>query len=174
MSLGVLTVGMLGAAAVLTQGMEKLTSSPGDLVATQKAAEAIEAVYAARDSHTLTWAQIRNVNGASGYDGGVFLDAPQSLKVAGADALVNTADDGAVETTTLPGRDQLLGTADDTTVTLTGYTREVKIRDVPNEPLNCGAANNPCTLRSVTVTVTYQSGSTKRTYTLTTYISTFA
>src|SRR5580704_5053086 len=90
MALGVLTVGMLGAAAALTLGMQAVSSSPGDLIATQKAAEAIESVYSARDSHVLTWAQIQNVKGASGSDGGVFLDGPQPIKLAGPDGLVNT------------------------------------------------------------------------------------
>lgn len=174
LALGVLTVGMLGAAGVLTQGMEKLASSPGDVVATQKAAEAVEAVFSARDSHKLTWAQIRNVNGASGYDGGIFLDGPQSLKKAGDDGLVNTADDGAVESSVLPGPDQLLGTSDDSTVTLDNFTREIQIQDVPNEPPNCGTVTAPCTLRSIKVIITFRSGSTKRTYTLTTYISNYA
>jgi hypothetical protein len=165
MALGVLTVGLLGAAAVLTQGVQKLASSPGDVVATQKASEAIETVFAARDSHTLTWAQIRNIHGASGSDGGIFLDGPQPIKQAGPDGVVNTADDGAVETVIYPGPDQMLGTHDDTTQTLVAYTREISIRDVANEN---GA------LRAITVTVTYQSGPTSKKYTLTTYISNFS
>jgi hypothetical protein len=174
LAIGVLTVGMVGAAGVLTQGMEKLVSSPGDVVATQKAAEAIEAVFSARDNHKLTWSQIRNRYGYSGSDGGVFYDGPLSLKVAGADGLVNTSDDGAIETSILPGPDQLLGTSDDTTVTLTGYTREIQVRDVANEPLNCGTVTVPCTLRSIKVIITFRSGSVNRTYTLTTYISNYA
>jgi hypothetical protein len=174
MALGVLTVGMLGAAQILTQGMDRLASSPGDVVVTQKANEAIEAVFSARDSHKLTWAQIRNVKGASGNDGGVFLDGLQQLKALGADGLVNTSDDGAIETVDLPGRDQMLGTADDEVITLSGYTREIKIRDVPNEPLGCGVGPDPCMLRSVTVTVIYLVNNSKRTYTLTTYISNYA
>ena len=58
-SLAVLTVGVLGAAAVLAAGVQNLSSSPGDVVVTQKAAQAVEAVFAARDSHKLTWAQIQ-------------------------------------------------------------------------------------------------------------------
>jgi hypothetical protein len=165
LALGVLTVGMLGAAGVLAQGMERLASSPGDVLTTQKASELIEAVYSARDSHKLTWAQIKNVHGASGSDGGVFLDGPQPIKLSGVDGLANTADDTTIETTLLPGPDQVLGTSDDSTVSLANYTREVTIRDVPNE---AGA------LRTVVVTVTYRAGSTVRSYTLTTYISNYS
>jgi hypothetical protein len=163
-ALGVLTTGVIGAAGVLTVGMQNLSSSPGDVVMTQKAAQAIEAVFSARDSHKLTWAQIRNVVGASN-DGGVFLDGPQSLKLPGPDGLVNTADDTTIETITLPGKDQILNTADDLIVPLTEYTREIYIRDVAGE-------NGE--LRSIVVTITYQSGPTKRTYTLSSFISSYS
>jgi type II secretory pathway pseudopilin PulG len=163
-ALGVLTTGVIGAAGVLTVGMQNLSSSPADVVVTQKAAQAVEAVFAARDSHRLTWAQIRNVNGAAS-DGGVFLDGPQPLKLAGLDGLVNTADDTTVETITLPGKDQMLNTPDDLIITLSQYTREIMIRDVVGE-------NGE--LRSIVVTVTYQNGPTKRTYVLQSFISAYS
>jgi len=157
----VLMTGVLGAAAVMSSGMQQLSSSPADVIVTQKATQAVEAVYSARDSHKLTWAQIRNVR-----DGGIFLDGPQPLRAEGPDGLVNTADDpAAIETIVLPGRDQVLGTADDQTITLAQYTREIAIRDVPNENGN---------LRSITVTITYQSGSARRTYQLVTFISAYS
>ena len=159
-ALGVLTTGVLGAAAVLATGMQNLSSSPGDVIVTQKAAQAVEAVFSARDSHRLTWDQIKNVS-----NGGVFLDGPQSLKLAGPDGLVNTADDTTIETITFPGKDQMLGTSDDTTVTLSNYTREIAIRDVTSE-------NGQ--LRSIVVTIKYQNGPRTRTYTLTTFISAYS
>jgi type II secretory pathway pseudopilin PulG len=177
-ALGVLTVGILGAAAVLASGMQNLSSSPADVITTQKASEAMEAVFSARQSGKLTWSQIKNVNGASGYDGGIFLDGPQPLNLTGADGLVNTADDTVavgpsvcpvqcwgLETMRLPGKDQLLNTADDQLVPLTTFTREILIRDVPSE-------NGQ--LRSIIVTVKYKNGTTTRTYTLTTYISSYS
>ena len=159
-ALGVLTTGVLGAAAVLATGMQNLSSSPGDVVSTQKAAQAIESVYSARDTGKVTWAQIRNVS-----NGGVFLDGAQPLKQAGADGLFNTSDDGTVETARLPGPDGLLGTGDDQIMPLSSYTRQITITDVPNE-------NND--LRKVVVTIVYQNGATTRTYTVTTYLSSFA
>ena len=96
-ALGVLTTGVLGAAAVLATGMQNLASSPTDVVSTQKAAEAMEAVFSARQSGKLTWTQINNVS-----NGGVFLDGPQSLYRPGADGLVNTADDTAAGTQSRP------------------------------------------------------------------------
>lgn len=156
-ALGVLTVGALGAAGSLSHGMQLMAGSPGDLVATQKAAEAIESVFSARDSHILTWAQLRNAS-----DGGVFLDGGKPLKLAGADGLINTADDGAIESVTYPGKDQLSDTGDDVVETLDQYSREIRIEDLSAD------------LRSITVTVTYRSGAATRTYSLTTYISNYA
>jgi hypothetical protein len=153
----VITIGALGMASVFLQGMQAVTSSPNELVATQKAAEAVESVFAARDSHTLAWDQLRNVA-----DGGIFLGGERNVTVAGADGIVNTSDDGAVETVVLPGHDQTLDTPDDRVESLQGFTREIIIHDV--SPV----------LRSLTVQIGYPSGTTRRTYTLTTYISSFA
>ncbi len=137
--------------------MQKTASSPGDLVATQKAAEAIESVFSARDSHSITWAQIRNQNA-----GGIFNNGPQPMTTDGPDGVVDTADDGPVESVTLPGIDQKLGTSDDVTKTLSDFTREIKIADISTD------------LRSITVTITYKSGTSTRSYTLTALISSFA
>ena len=165
-AIGILTVAVLSLAGVMAAGMRQLGSSPSHVIAAQKAAQAVEAVFAARDSHKLTWDRIRNVNGATGGDGGVFLDGEQPLKLAGSDGLVNTDDDSAdVESTVLPGPDGALGTFDDRHIILDGFTREIIIRDVPNE----GGQ-----LRSVTVHISYPSGTSRQTYTLTTYISAYA
>ncbi|MGH9144077.1 MAG: hypothetical protein ACRD2I_23315 [Vicinamibacterales bacterium] len=161
-ALGVLTTGILGAAAVLAAGMQNLASSPTDVVSTQKAAEAMEAVFSARQSGKLTWTQINNVT-----NGGVFKDGALPLYKPGIDGLVNTSDDAAagLETVTLPGKDQQLGTSDDQVITLGGYTRQMLIQDVPGENSQ---------LRSIVVTIKYTNGPTVRTYTLTTYISSYS
>lgn len=158
--MGVLAVGALGVAGVFTTGMQKASSSPGDLVATQKAAEAVESVFAARDSHKLTWSQISNVYGAGpGCGGGVFEDDEQQLRDPGLDGLVNTVDDGAIEELRYPGPDRIMRTGDDTFQELGTFWREVAITCV-----NAG-------LRIITVTVRYQAGPQSRSYTLATYIS---
>jgi prepilin-type N-terminal cleavage/methylation domain-containing protein len=156
-AMGLMATVLLGLAAFLTAGARRIASAPGDLTATQKAAEAVENVFSARDTHTVLWAQLRNVS-----DGGIFLDGPQQLRLAGPDGLIDTADDLGQETVILPGKDEQLGTTDDVTVTLNGFTRELQIRDIqPN-------------LRLITVIITYQQGAAVRTYTLTSYISNFA
>lgn len=149
-ALAVLATGVLGAAAILAAGMRNLGTSPSDVVVTQKASQAVESVFAARDSHKLTWNQIRNVA-----DGGVFLDGPQSLTRPGVDGLVNTADDGPIETT-------MVGTR---AVPMSLFTRQITLQDV---------ANQNGQLRSITVTMKFQSGSTSRSYVLTTFISSYS
>jgi type II secretory pathway pseudopilin PulG len=158
----ILIIGVAGVASVYTQGVLYMGISQDDFIAKEKAREAVESVFTARDTQILTWAQIRNVAGGSGADGGVFLDGPLPINDPGPDGLVNTADDGAIENIILPGPDNLLGTADDVRIPLVRFKREIKIRDfAPN-------------LRSLTVIMTYQSGRLLRTYTLTTYISQFS
>src|SRR5581483_9055241 len=52
-AIGVLTTGVLGAASVLVAGMTNLSSSPQDVITAQKATQAVESVFAARDSKRL-------------------------------------------------------------------------------------------------------------------------
>jgi prepilin-type N-terminal cleavage/methylation domain-containing protein len=156
-AISILSVGALGMAGVFTKGMQGTTSSPSELTATQKAAEAIESVFSARDSHSISWNQLRNQN-----RGGIFKNGPQPMTVAGADGVLNTNDDGPVETVDFPGPDQRLGTADDVTKTLNDFTREIAIVDLSPD------------LRSVTVTVTFLVNGQTRSYTLTALISSFA
>lgn len=156
-AIGVLSVAALGMAGIFAQGMAKTASAPGEVLATQKAAAAIESVFSARDSHTITWAQLRNTN-----VGGIFKVGPQPLTTDGPDGVIGTADDGPIESVELPGVDQQLGTADDKTVTLTGFTREIVLTDVETD------------LRKITVTITFKAGAATRSYTLTALISTFA
>lgn len=157
-SLAVLAVGLLSLAGVLTTGLQDISVSPTDVIARQKVAEAIEAVYTARDTRILTWAQIRNVP-----NGGIFLAGPQPLRTTGLDGLVNTADDGPVEELILPGLDGQLGTGDDVRTPLSQYTREIDITDIS------------LMLRQLTVTVTITTGGgVRRNYTVTTLISSFS
>ncbi len=166
-AIAILAFGVLTLVNVFTQGMALMSSSPWEVIAKEKAAEAIESVFTARDTRVLTWARIRNVVGGSGADNGVFLDGPRQLCAPGPDGLVNTADDFAPcqqEAVLYPGPDGLLGTADDQQVPLRLLTREIQIRDVP------GNIN----LRTIRVIVTYNVGRLPRSYVLDTMISSFS
>ena len=151
-ALGVLTTGIIGAAGVLVAGMQKLSSSPADVIMAQKATQAIECVFAARDSKKLIWTQLTNVS-----KGGVFLDGPQPIYNAGADGLVGTTDDAASGMETLDVANK--------SVTLGNYTRQIVIEDVANES---------GMMRKITVTIAYKDGVSTRTYVLSTYMSSYA
>jgi prepilin-type N-terminal cleavage/methylation domain-containing protein len=149
--------GLLALAMAFAQGMIVMSTSHFHQIAKQKASEAIESVFTSRDTRTITWSQIRNVN-----NGGIFRDGPQLLRAPGRDGLINTADDGAMESEIRPGPDGLLSTGDDVVVQLDTFTRQIIISDIaPN-------------LRQVRVIVRYQIGHLTRQYELTTYISSFA
>jgi prepilin-type N-terminal cleavage/methylation domain-containing protein len=101
---------------------------------------------------------------------GIFLSGPQSLRLSGPDGLINTADDAAIETIRTAGADNILGNADDVITTLTDYTREIRIT-----PLNYDATGtlNP-NLRQIEVIVRYRVDAVWRSYTITTYISSYS
>jgi prepilin-type N-terminal cleavage/methylation domain-containing protein len=156
-AVSILAIGMLGLAGLMSEGMLHITNGQPDFIAKQKAAEAVESVFAARDTRLISWAQIRNAS-----NGGIFLNGPQPIKDPGPDGLVNTADDAAAENINAPGPDNLLGTADDVTMPLTAFTREIQIMDTE---LN---------LRRITVTVRYRVGRLDKQYVLVTLIGSFA
>ena len=158
----ILSVALLGLAQAFYLGMQHMATSSANLIAREKAREAVESVHTARDTRTITWAQIRNVS-----NGGVFLDGVQPLCAAGVDGLVNTADDAAagVETQQDPGSNGTLGDADDVLTPLTGFQRRIEIREL--NPVNPA-------LREILITIAYSVGPQQRTYTLRTFISSFS
>lgn len=163
----VLTFGILALAGVFAQGVLVANMTQMDYIAQKKAQEAIETIYAARDSKQQPWANIRNVLGVSGNDGGIFLDGMRPLVYPGPDGLYGTADDVLISPDVVilgPGPDGQLGTADDVVLSLNGMTRTITITDVPNEP----------NLRQITITMDYRVGHTVRQYTLLSYISQFS
>jgi prepilin-type N-terminal cleavage/methylation domain-containing protein len=162
-AMGILATGLLTLAGVFVVGMRSLAASSPGLIAREKAREAIESVHTARDTRVIGWDQIANA------PGGVFLTGERSVTMPGPDGLVNTADDGAVEEMKNPGKDGVLGTVDDIITPLKGYTREIQITSMTDAN---GAVD--LNLRQVRVIVRYLVAGAWRSYTLTTYISSFA
>ena len=159
----VLVVGLVSMLALFTQAVVVLSCAQEDLVAQQKGQEALESIYTARNTQQITFDMVRNTSG-----GGIFLDGWQPLKTPGADGLLGTADDGAVETLTLPGPDGLLGTADDEIRRLTSFTRQIDIT-----PLVIGGTTS-ADIRQVAITVRYSTArGWQRSYRAVTYISRF-
>jgi hypothetical protein len=162
---GVLVAGLLSLAGVFAVGMLHVRSSSPSLVAREKAREAVESVHTARDMRVITWDQIRNKS-----RGGTFLDGEVDMKSPGPDGLCNTDDDDGVEELLTPGLDNVLGTSDDEHTPLRDYKRQVEITDLP-DPVAGGVYED---LRQLRVTIKYKVGGTWRTYTLSTYISSYS
>jgi type II secretory pathway pseudopilin PulG len=156
-SILVLSFGVLSLAAVYSQGVYYAAAAQYDYIAEKKAEQAIEAMFAARDIQSLTWANLQNVS-----TGGVFVDGPSKILVPGSDGLVGTVTD-------VGSADEVVVTGPTTSVDLNPFmTRTIAIAPV------VVAGNTEPSLRQVTVTVTYQLGKRAHTYTLVTYISQFA
>jgi prepilin-type N-terminal cleavage/methylation domain-containing protein len=146
-----------------------------NLIARQKALEAMESIYTARNTQQITFSQIANISA-----GGIFTDGPTQLLSAGPDGLVNTADDinfpatgvcaSGPECITLPGPDGTLGTPDDTAMSLANFQRQIQIGTV----LQPDGTINP-NLKQIIVTVSYATGGSPvpRSYTVNALISAF-
>jgi type II secretory pathway pseudopilin PulG len=170
MSVGIISVlAAFGTAVAATQNAQE------NLIARQKALEAMESIYTARNTQQITFPQIANISA-----GGIFTDGPTQLLSAGPDGLVNTDDDLAFaasgvcpagpECITLPGPDGILGTPDDAAMSLANFQRQIQIGTV----LEPDGTINP-NLKQITVTVSYVSGGSPvpRSYTVNALISAF-
>src|SRR4029077_3715294 len=78
----ILSFGILSLAAVYAQGIQVANMTQMDYIAEKKAEEAVETIFAARDSKLLLWTNIRNTTGSGGTTDGVFLIPPQPLLAA--------------------------------------------------------------------------------------------
>src|SRR5215470_18451382 len=126
-SISILMIALLALVGTFAAAVGATASSQEDLIAKQKAMEAVESIYTARNTQQLGFAAIANVNAA----GGIFSLGYQPLLAAGPDGLVGTSDDtnfpgcpGGVECINLPGPDGILGTADDTQMSLANFQRQ--------------------------------------------------
>jgi prepilin-type N-terminal cleavage/methylation domain-containing protein len=158
----IMSVGILSLAVVYAQGIQVANKTQLDYIAEKQAEQALETVFAARDSKLLTWAAIQNVA-----DGGVFINGPTPLLAPGPDGLYGTADDDPANPVVViinAGPDKILGTADDVVMPLTGMTRTITIAPVAGET----------GLRTITITINYRAGNIPLQYTLVSYISEFS
>jgi hypothetical protein len=161
----ILIVGLAALAGLFAQSLTFLQYTREDLIAKQKAREALEAVYTARNDGTIGWAGIQNTN-----RGGIFLNGFQPLFLAGPNGIVGTAGQTVIlDRQILPGPDGILGTADDVIIPLNNLQRQILI-----EPLIDATGNTSPDIRKITVTVqvnSLQRGT--RNYTVIGYISRF-
>lgn len=156
----ILSVGMCAVLASFGLAITATESAQEDLIARQKAMDALESIYTARNSQQLPFTAIQNVA-----NGGIFLPGPQPLLCAGplygivgvqGDTSSCTTASGAtcpnagVECMVLPGPDGVLGSGTDETLSLANFTRTIAFNQVK---LPSGLVN--ANLVGVTVTVTY-------------------
>ncbi|HUO34654.1 MAG TPA: prepilin-type N-terminal cleavage/methylation domain-containing protein [Candidatus Acidoferrum sp.] len=167
-ALVVLTVGVLGMAAVLANCIGIMSGAQYDYIAQQKALEAVESIYTARDLQQESWANIYNTN-----NGGIFLAGPQPLCAPGPDGIIGTADDDCTHpdyiakpnpTTGFINTTPTISANGDGEIPLGSYRRTITISPVANMT----------DLRQIIVTITYTAGRFQRSYTLTTYISQYS
>ena len=67
-SIVILAFGILSLAVVYAQGIQITAMTQMNYIAEKKAEQAMETIFAARDSHILQWTNIRNVTGGGGGD----------------------------------------------------------------------------------------------------------
>ena len=175
-SAAIVLIGLLAVLASFATAVASTKFSQEDMIAKQKALEALESIFTARNTQQIVWAQVGNVA-----SGGIFKDGYQPLLSAGIDGLLGTADDvnfpaqgpcpAGPECIPLPGPDGILGTADDTTMVLGNYQRQILIQPVLEAD---GVTVNP-NLKQITINVQYTRSQSMgpRTYTVNALISAF-
>jgi prepilin-type N-terminal cleavage/methylation domain-containing protein len=174
-SIAIMGIGLLTLIAAFATAVSTTQNAQQNLIAREKALQAMESIYTARNTQQVTFSQIANIS-----NGGIFTNAATQLLQAGPDGLVNTADDvnfpasgpcaAGPECVVLPGPDGILGTPDDVAMSLANFTRQIAIGTVLNSD---GTVN--ANLKQITVTITYMSGSSSipHTYTVQALISAF-
>jgi len=138
----VLMIGLLAVLATFALAVGNTSSMQNDSIARQKAAEAVESIYTARQTSQLVFDQIQN----QGAGTGIFKVGFTPMTDPGPDGLDNTADDTPAAPIRLPGSSGvILNNSQDVLVNLGQFTRQVQIANV---------AGNP-NVRQITVTVRY-------------------
>jgi len=158
----ILVVCLTALAGLFAQSLTFLQYTQDDLVAKQKATEALEGVYSARNDASVGFASIQNKSA-----GGIFNDGFQPLFVPGPNGIVGTTSDTTtLESETLPGPDGIIGTADDVIVPLINLQRQILI-----QPVNNPDGSVSVDLRQITVTIRVNSSGRVHDYTVTGYVS---
>jgi len=157
----VLMIGLLAVLATFALAVGNTSSTQNDAIARQKAAEAVESIYTARQTSQLTFDKIQNV----GSGAGIFTSGFTPMTDPGPDGLDGTGDDVTAAPIRLPGPSgTILNNSQDVLVNLGQFTRQIQIANI---------ANNP-NVRQITVTVRYPTPQGwYRTYQLQSLISSY-
>jgi len=151
-AMAVLVAGLISLAYGIGLGLAVVQMSTMDTIAREKAREAMEDVFTARDTSTIAFSQICNIPTSGGNPNNcLFVNGYTAMYTADTSGLVNTtaaATQGTIETYVTPGPDGILGTADDVTYNLTGFQRSIAVTSV-------ASSDGYTILAQVTVTVLY-------------------
>jgi prepilin-type N-terminal cleavage/methylation domain-containing protein len=150
-ALSVLVVGLMSMAYGIGIGLAVVQMSTMDTIAREKAREAMEDVFTARDTSTISFSQICNIPTGTNPNNCLFVNGLTPMYTADTSGLVNTtaaATQGVLETYVTPGPDGILGTADDVTYNLTGFQRSIQVTSV-------SSSDGYTVLAQVTVTIQY-------------------
>ena len=138
----VLMIGLLAVLATFAMAIGNTNSVQLDSIARQKATEALESIFTARQTSQITFANIQNVGAGTG----IFTPGFTPMTDPGPDGLDGTGDDVAAAPVRLPGPSGVItNTAADVLVNLGNFTRQIQIVNVPGNP----------NIRQITVTVRY-------------------
>jgi len=161
-AMAILAAGILSVAGIFAKGLQASYETQIQYIAEQKAQEAMETIFTARDTKVITFSQIANVSA-----GGVFLDGAQPLCASGPDGLFGTQDDITTQPDTVvtsPGADKMFGTSDDVGMNLNPWmTRTIKIEPTSTSNLD-----------KITVTINWTYAGQSSTYQIVSYISDYS
>jgi prepilin-type N-terminal cleavage/methylation domain-containing protein len=167
-SMAVVTIGLVGVLAAFAAAIGSTTTVQYDTIARQKATEALESIYTARQTAQLAFAAIQNTS-AGGT--GIFLPGMNPLTDPGPDGLDGTVDDVPATPIIVPGYtgSQTGSTPSTATISLNYFQRQIAIGNVTNPD---GSIN--ANLRQITVTIQYPGPQgTPRTYTVQALVSAY-
>ena len=167
----IMIIGVLSLAVMLAMGMAYMGAAQLDYIAQEKAAEAVESVFTARDMGQATWSMICNV-GSSVCSNGIFVNGSTALCDPGPDGIVGTADDYSGTTCAVAADAILLPNG--STINNVTNTRVPLSTFNFQRSITITAYSGMLNVRQITVVITYQYGHFNRSYTLTTNISNFS
>ena len=158
----ILLVGILGLVSAITGAIFQTKGQEQQLSAKQIATSTMESIMSVKetDAARLGWNKVGNicVTTPCPVPQGIFQNGVQPVEM---DA----------------GPDEVLGTADDNGAVMTGFTREIIIRDECDQDrpsYNCTPAGNmPVRVRSIEIKVKYYVGSIQREEVLTTVLTNY-
>jgi prepilin-type N-terminal cleavage/methylation domain-containing protein len=151
-AMAVLVAGLMSMAYGIGLGLAVVQMSTMDTIAREKAREAMEDVFTARDTSTIAFTQICNIpTSGSNPSNCLFVNGLTPMYTTDSSGLVNTqasVSQGTLETYVTPGPDGVMGTADDITYNLTGFQRSIQVTSL-------SSSDGYQQLAQVTITIQY-------------------